>query len=999
MSENVSIYYEYIQLTKKYQTSYGTNTIVLLQVGAFFEVYGFKCPHTGDIQDSQIQDFSQMCNLNVSEKKIVYEGRQVLMAGFRDYTLDKYLQKITAFGFTAVVYVQLKQGSTITRVLDSVHSAGTFISYDTDNSQQITNNIACIWLDVHKPVLQNRSFAPMSKTRDTIICGIAIANIFTGKSYIAEFQQPYSIQPTTFDDLERVMATHSPSEIVFISPFEESEINSILQYSGIQTRVVHRIDSRTSEKVSNCIQQKYISHILGTFYGEDAVNTYAEFNIYPTATQSFCFLLDFVQEHNPNLVKNIAPPCFHTSTEVLLANHTLKQLNILDDASNDGSQFGHLSSVNSFLNKCNTPMGRRQFYSQLVSPTTDTNWLRIEYDMTAEMLKPECSDLIGQFRRSLTQVRDIERICRQIVARKIYPSSLYYLYQSVLTAQSIRESLNGHPRICEYLEGTNNDVLKMCTRILDFLQSQFYIEKCKGLSSATVFEESFIKPGFCAELDSLVESYQVNTEMFKQLHRTLNDVIRAQDKTIGTDVEYVKIHTTEKSGLSLQITKKRGILLKTIIRSMEDKTIPQVADAKWSDMTLSSASGTTDEIEHPFLTKICRDLLYQKDSISKWIQTAFQQLLAVMESEYYEVMENIASFISRIDVLQTKAFIAKEYKYCCPVLSEDAPKSFVDAKALRHVLIEHIQTNELYVANDISLGNSVQDGILLYGTNAVGKTSFIRAIGIAIVMAQAGLFVPCSSFLYKPYTAIFSRILGNDNMFKGLSTFAVEMSELRVILRLANENSLILGDELCSGTETESALSIFVAGLMDMHTNKSSHIFATHFHEIVHYDEIKQLSRLSLKHMAVHYDRELDALIYDRKLRDGAGTRMYGLEVCKSLHLSEDFLKRAHYIRTKYFPENRGELSHPTSRYNNAKIRGMCEICDQDVGEETHHLLAQMDADEDGFIEQSDGSIAHKNHPANLMSVCEACHDKYHAADGKTVLLRKKTSRGYKIVT
>ena len=263
MSENVSIYYEYIQLTKKYQTSYGTNTIVLLQVGAFFEVYGFKCPHTGDIQDSQIQDFSQMCNLNVSEKKIVYEGRQVLMAGFRDYTLDKYLQKITAFGFTAVVYVQFKQGSTITRVLDSVHSAGTFISYDTDNSQQITNNIACIWLDVHKPVLQNRSFAPMSKTRDTIICGIAIANIFTGKSYIAEFQQPYSIQPTTFDDLERVMATHSPSEIVFISPFEETEINSILQYSGIQTRVVHRIDSRTSAKVSIV----YNKNIFRTYSG------------------------------------------------------------------------------------------------------------------------------------------------------------------------------------------------------------------------------------------------------------------------------------------------------------------------------------------------------------------------------------------------------------------------------------------------------------------------------------------------------------------------------------------------------------------------------------------------------------------------------------------------------------------------------------------------------------------------------------------------------------
>ena len=133
----------------------------------------------------------------------------------------------------------------------------------------------------------------------------------------------------------------------------------------------------------------------------------------------------------------------------------------------------------------------------------------------------------------------------------------------------------------------------------------------------------------------------------------------------------------------------------------------------------------------------------------------------------------------------------------------------------------------MYVTNDVCVGNVKKekdcvntDGILLYGTNAVGKTSLIRALGISVIMAQSGLFVPCSSFKYKPYTAIFSRILGNDNIFKGLSTFAVEMSELRVIMKMADKNSLVLGDELCSGTEMESALSIFVAGLSKLHRNR-----------------------------------------------------------------------------------------------------------------------------------------------------------------------------------
>ena len=72
--------------------------------------------------------------------------------------------------------------------------------------------------------------------------------------------------------------------------------------------------------------------------------------------------------------------------------------------------------------------------------------------------------------------------------------------------------------------------------------------------------------------------------------------------------------------------------------------------------------------------------------------------------------------------------------------------------------------------------------MLVYGTNAVGKTSLIRAVGISVIMAQAGMYVPCESFVFKPYEHIFTRILGNDNIFKGLSTFAVEMSELRTIL-------------------------------------------------------------------------------------------------------------------------------------------------------------------------------------------------------------------------
>jgi DNA mismatch repair protein MutS len=324
-------------------------------------------------------------------------------------------------------------------------------------------------------------------------------------------------------------------------------------------------------------------------------------------------------------------------------------------------------------------------------------------------------------------------------------------------------------------------------------------------------------------------------------------------------------------------------------------------------------------------------------------------------------------------------------------------------------LIEQILVNELYEANDISIGSENVDGILLYGTNAVGKTSIIRALGISVIMAQAGLYVPCSEFTYQPYHSIFTRILGNDNLFKGLSTFAVEMSELRIILKMATENSLVLGDELCSGTETESALSIFVAGVTELYEKQSSFIFATHFHEILKYEEVTKLEKLSIQHMSVLYDREKDCLIYDRKLKKGSGIRTYGLEVCKSLYLEKEFLEKAYAIRNKYFPESRGELDTVKSKYNAKKLRGICEVCKEEMAEEIHHLQEQQLADNNGFI----GNF-HKNHVANLIAVCEKCHNDFHskakavdkhesekdspAKKTEKQTRRKKTTNGYTLL-
>ena len=973
MSNDQNIVKEYLTITRDYIEKYGEKTVLLMQVGAFFEIYGLK-NKDGDINGSRILDICSLCQLNYSEKKNQVDSEQVIMAGFRDYSLDKFLNKIVDFGYTAIVYTQEKTIKGITRDLQGIYSPGTLLSSESEKVQQITNNIMCIWIESIKG--------------KQIIYGVSVVNIFTGKSYIFEQECNYLINPTTFDELERFVSVFNPSELIFISSFDIINNKNILQYIGIQDITIHTIQIDDNNlKIKNCTSQTYIQKILQDIFGENSQNYCTEFNTFVFATQSLCYLLDFIQEHNPNLIRKITTPIFNnTSDRTILANHTLKQLNIID---NDQSK-GKLSSVLSFANKCLTSMGKRLFKYQLTNPTFDENWLKNEYDILSNCL--ENFDIVEENRKLLNNIIDVEKLLRQLLIRKITPSNIYNIYNSILISSHILKNISESQDLLIY--STNNENLEsICNEFTDFIEKRLDLDNCKKVTSMLSFEFNIIKQGYSPELDEKIETQYSLEKGFNCIHNYFNNIMRVNDK--DRDTEFVKKHETQASGISLQLTKKRASLLKTIISGKKEKNVSLSPDFSFSldEIKITSASSSADEISFPLLNKILKERNRIQEDINKLIVQLFYEFLLEVEEYWLNKIEKVCDFVSKIDVIFSKTYISNKYNYCKPEIDSNSSQSFVKIEGLRHCLIEHIQTNELYVTNDLHIGCENQNGMLLYGTNAVGKTSLIRALGISIVLAQAGMFVPCSKLLYKPYTAIYSRILGNDNLFKGLSTFAVEISELRVILKLANENSLILGDEVCSGTETESALSIFVSALKNIHSKNSSFIFATHFHEIIKYDEIQSLNNMSIYHMHVVFDREQDCLIYDRKLKEGPGTRMYGLEVCKSLHLDQDFLDEAYSIRNKYFPENQGELSKKKTTYNAKKIRGICENCKTEISTEVHHMLPQQYADTNGYI---NGNVQ-MNHPANLMSLCEKCHNEMHK-NGNKILKRKKTTKGYKVV-
>jgi len=992
----MSLVQEYLELTQQYKEQYGDNTLVLMQVGAFFEVYGLK--DVDIIVGSSISEFSRVCDLNIGDKKTFIGKQQVMMAGFSLYMIDKYLKKLQDAGYTIVVYTQSQdENQKITRNLDCIYSPGTYFS---NENIHITNNTMCIWINVVDITASSTTFRKMIgvdiNTTAIVHVGISNIDILTGKTYIFEFKEAYLKAPTTFDELERFVSIYHPSEVIIIAEgITNIDIDDIIQYSGIKSLAIHKInlthdrDSIHSRQAINCEKQIFQTELFTRFYGtDDIVSTE---NVY--AMQSFCFLLDFIYQHNPSLVNRIAEPIIENCSErLILANHSLKQLNIIDDNYN-----GTFSSVEKLLNLSITPMGRRHFSYLLLNPTTKSSVLQKEYDMIGFILSTNSDNTntntntnIQYIRKQLSSIKDLSKIQRQIAIKKITPQTFFYLYSNLITIRGF----NINEKTMEYIldKMRNNghcklicidriyDIKQNCDELTEFINTRMNIPLCENIDSYTQYENNFIERGVDAELDKICDNISEYNEKLEAIRLYMNQTIsKIEYKEKPTD--FVKLHETEKNVINIIATKRRCAILKKglpkeAIISYNSNGISHTFKLCCDSLTFINQSSNYDFVILPQIQELCKNISTARTQMKDMIYSIYlSSVIDMFSQDYSDKLEQVILFITYLDVIHTKAHIAEKYHYCCPQIDDAAEKSYISAKGMRHPLIEHLHKNEIYVTNDINLGkHDCDDGVLLYGTNAVGKTSFIRAIGIIVIMAQAGMYVPCSSCIIKPYQYIFTRILGNDNIFKGLSTFAVEMSELRTILQLSNKNSLILGDELCSGTESISAKSIFVAGIQTLLKQHSSFVFATHLHEIVDYTEIKDAKTLSLKHLAVIYDRENRKLIYDRKIRDGPGNNMYGLEVCRSLHLPSDFIEMADNIRTKYNPISASLLSLKTSKYNSQKVRNICEICREEMSTEVHHLIPQKMADNKGFIHETDGRIFHKNHLANLKSVCENCH-------------------------
>jgi DNA mismatch repair protein MutS len=240
---------------------------------------------------------------------------------------------------------------------------------------------------------------------------------------------------------------------------------------------------------------------------------------------------------------------------------------------------------------------------------------------------------------------------------------------------------------------------------------------------------------------------------------------------------------------------------------------------------------------------------------------------------------------------------------------------------------------------------------------------------------------------------LFTRIQGNDNIYQGLSSFAVEMLELKNIFNRANKKTMILGDELSHSTETVSGVSIVASSLMKFKELQSLYILATHLHQLPDIEEINEIEDINYFHLSTDYNPETNEIKFDRILKKGKGSSIYGLEFAASLELDNTFLKNAESIRKKITNDYSDveKLGLKSTRYNDSKEKINCEVCGENA-EDTHHITEQhkFKNGQDYF------ENVKKNHKHNLMSVCKKCHKDIH--DNKIIIKGYvKTSKGFKL--
>lgn len=925
---------EYLEYTRKYKEMYGEKCIVLMQVGSFYEIYTV----TDNKIDNEVYIIADLCGIQTSRKnKTIAEvsHSNPVMAGFPLHSVSKFTQILLNNNYTIVIIEQVTEPPNIVREVTEVLSPGSNINITSKKS----NYMMVIFYEMISGYL---------------IAGICGIDLSTGKTFVYEVGSTQKDPEFANDEVFRFISTYNPIEIIILSaPLKDDEKKYIMNNLNINKILTHYKWDKCHyiDFFNTTINQTEILN-KAFFIKQGLVSIIEILNMerLTIARLAFCCLLQFAYEHNAEIIKELQEPeIFESNNYMTIEYNSAVQLNILGLYQND-------KPLIDLLNRCVTAFGSRYFKDTLLLPMTNIDNINKSYDDIDFLIAN--NKYIG-VRKTLANIVDIERVKRRMILNKIAPQDWLTLNESLESALKIYNSLKDATDFNNGIYVTDiTSMISSYSDIIDLDKASKYNLTDKN-NMGNIF-----KKGVFADIDELANNIQVSYDKIEKYCEHISNI----GKTSNNDATQCKIDSNDREGYFITITKKRF------------ETASKI-DKKYmaSFKTKSIATSTNYKITNKDIEELSINIISCNEKISAIVAKEYKNFVECFIRANGQTIDKLIKYIVRVDIAANSAKNAIDYCYKRPTIDihkTQQNSSFADIKNMRHPLIERIQDDIEYIGNDIVLN---EDGVLLYGINASGKSSFMKAVGINIIMAQAGMFVAAHEMSYYPYRSIFTRISGMDNIYKGMSSFTVEMTELRNILQRCNKYSLVIGDEICCGTEFISGISIVASGIDTLVKKGASFIFASHLHELTRISCICEhinSNKLYVKHIRIYID-DNNRIIYDRKIQDGQGSKIYGIEVCKSLDMPFEFMKNAEKFRKEVEGIKDELVKNKKSRYNKKVFVDDCKICGN-TAEETHHIVYQENADINGNM-----TTYHKNKKHNLVPLCKDCHKKEHSGQLK----------------
>ena len=897
--------------------------VLFFKLGKFYEMF-----YDDAIIGNQILDLNWMGN----------DSRK-LHVGFPEKALEKKAEKLVAAGFKIAVIEQtetpeemkerFKSGDkgekTIKRKLCNVYTKGTYYNYDnednnsnnknensTENNNRIIKNnnknkfccaIFCRPKDrsAEDKIIIEDNFDNISRT--SYEWGICLFDVTTLKFYLGKIEEdeskfiPHSQSSQTgdnsFNKIKTILYNISPEEIICVK-------------NNLPESITSFINDLTTKPIITYIKYNYkfneLNDLCQKYFGKDFQKwdqvIYRQFtNESENHVTCVSLFLTFNYLEKLLLAENTLPSStfydysgdisLNPNKKMIIDYQAINNLELIQTKLDPRNP--EAGSLVDYLNKAVSPFGKRLLRNWILNPLCDVKKINERLDMVEDFIKND--QVILKFRNTLSKWTDIERQCTK-----------FFRLARGTNTQAI------------YFEDINRNRLKEFFKLLNFLY------KCQNIFE--VFEQYIENNKFKSK------------ELIKKL--TIGEGVpdlSSAIKILLNDFHMVEIKDS-KDNVVLQIESKPGVSpeyddckeeIKNIKQNLDDILQQEKKRLKCAIIQYSHTKNYRYELEIPesyvknnrpegyilttskkgylrFHTKEILENVEKLEEVEERLKEATKNLNSEVFKQFYSNHKLINIFINsvaEIDCLTTFAYIStvEHDKYSRPQfidISQNNGYPYMELRSCIHPCLVERTTN--FIDNDVILGKDGKSLIVMTGPNMGGKSTLLRQVCVAAIIAQIGCYVPAKFCKMTIVDRIFTRIGASDKLIEGKSTFYIEMEETKNILENATINSLIIMDELGRGTSTRDGKVIAKTVLYQIeHKLKSRCLFTTHYHDII--DWCKNEEKMDLFFMDSDVDEQTKDIKFKYKFTKGICPESYGIEVAKLAGIPNKIIQRSKEIK------------------------------------------------------------------------------------------------------